>query len=154
MVDGQLITEFSYMVEEGEDDMPAIEEHDVLSVAVPLNFAVIDTGCTTSMIGSETAAEYKAFFCSSGYPEPTALTLPPVQLKGFNGVRSSTNQGLRWTVKLGNLWGTILSFCPVSLGKQAMVISFCRWFLRRSPSMPSRFGRLSLGGSSHPLLLL
>ena len=110
VVDSQVLTEFSYMVEEGEAIMPSINQQEILAVTVPPGFAVIDTGCTTSVIGAETAAEYKSFFAECGYPDPTPMTLPPVQLKGFNGVKSSTSQGIRWTVKLGQLWGTITTY--------------------------------------------
>ena len=33
-----------------------------------------------------------------------------MQLKGFNGTKTTSKEGLRWTVKLGNLWGTITTY--------------------------------------------
>ncbi|CAE7934323.1 RE1 [Symbiodinium sp. KB8] len=105
LVQSELVTEFSYMVTTEDAD-----EHDVYSVTVPAGLAVIDTGCTTSVIGEETAARYTEYFRNRGLPEPVAVTLPPVQLKGFNGLRTATERGLRWTVKLGSLWGQITTY--------------------------------------------
>ncbi|CAE7205276.1 GIP, partial [Symbiodinium sp. CCMP2456] len=105
LVQSELVTEFSYMV--ATED---VDEHDVYSVTVPAGLAVIDTGCTTSVIGEETAARYTEYFRNRCLPEPVAVTLPPVQLKGFNGLRTTTERGLRWTVKLGSLWGQITTY--------------------------------------------
>ena len=107
MVDVEVVPEFSYMVTE---DVEQDEEFEICAVTVPAGLAVIDTGCTTSVIAVETAQRYREYFKTRGLPEPTAVVLPPVQLKGFNGVRTSTDRGLRWMVKLGKLWGQITTY--------------------------------------------
>ena len=107
MVQSNLISEFSYMVEDMTVDH---DEYEVLSASVPAGMAVIDTGCTTSVIGSETADRYRTLWLERGIPEPVAVELPPVQLKGFNGVRSVSAKGPRWTVKLGSLWGQVTTY--------------------------------------------
>ena len=107
MVQSNLISEFSYMIEDMTVDH---DEYEVLSASVPAGMAVIDTGCTTSVIGSETADRYRTLWLERGIPEPVAVELPPVQLKGFNGVRSVSAKGLRWTVKLGSLWGQVTTY--------------------------------------------
>ena len=107
LVQGSLVTEFSYML---TAEAPTTEDHDIFAVTVPAGLAVIDTGCTTSVIGECTARRYQEHFRQRGLPEPVSVTLPPVQLKGFNGVRTTTDRGLRWTVKLGKLWGQVTTY--------------------------------------------
>ena len=77
-----------------------------------MGMAILDTGCTASIIGEETAARCIEFFARRGLPEPVELQLPPVQLKGFNAVKSSTRKGLRWTVMIGSLWDLLLPLVP------------------------------------------
>ena len=105
LAQGSLITEFSYMIHTTADD-----DLEVLSASVPTGTAVIDTGATTSVIGEETAARYIEYFRSRGIPEPQEVALPPVQIKGFNDVKSSTKKGLQWLVCLGCLWGTVTTY--------------------------------------------
>ena len=102
MVSGSTITEFAYTVDAGKADDQELE-FEVLTATVPEGMAVIDTGCTTSVVGSSTADRYQKYFESLGMPAPEKVELPPVQLKGFNGVRSATREGLRWLVKIGQL---------------------------------------------------
>ncbi|CAE7551398.1 RE1 [Symbiodinium necroappetens] len=108
LVQASLVTEFSYMVS-AEDAAPE-DDQEIFAVSVPPGLAVIDTGCTTSVIGRRTADRYIEFFKARNIPEPTLVTLPPVQLKGFNGMRSSSDRGLKWTVKLGSLWGQVTTY--------------------------------------------
>ncbi|CAE7319664.1 GIP, partial [Symbiodinium sp. CCMP2456] len=108
LVQASLVTEFSYMVS-AEDAAPE-DDQEIFAVSVPPGLAVIDTGCTTSVIGRRTADRYIEFFKARSIPEPTLVTLPPVQLKGFNGMRSSSDRGLKWTVKLGSLWGQVTTY--------------------------------------------
>ena len=70
----------------------------------------MDIGCTTSIVGNETAESLSKFMSSHGWPLPVSCTLPPVELKGFNGTKVESTNGLRWNVKLGNLWGTITTY--------------------------------------------
>ncbi|CAE7253172.1 RE1 [Symbiodinium sp. CCMP2592] len=107
MVSAEHLSEFCYMV---ATDDAAEMEFEIYAVTVPAGQAVIDTGCTTSVIGAETAQRYIEFFRDRGLPEPTPVDLPPVQLKGFNGVRTSSEKGLRWLVKLGQLWGQVTTY--------------------------------------------
>ena len=86
------------------------DEIEVLAVAIPVGMAVLDTGCTASVVGEQTAKDYIEHFRAIGLPEPQHLQLPPVHLKGFNGVKSSTRSGLRWTVKIGELWGHVTTY--------------------------------------------
>ena len=108
LVHTSLVSEFSYMV--SVEEAAAEDEQEIFAVSVPPGLAVIDTGCTTSVIGEQTAQRYIEFFKARGIPEPTAVSLPPVQLKGFNGVRSSSDRGLKWLVKLGKLWGQVTTY--------------------------------------------
>ena len=116
MVQAAAVTEFSYMavVEVGQEPIAAAlstdDEYEILSSTVPAGMAVIDTGCTASVIGAMTAKRYTEFLRSRGLPEPEAIALPPVQLKGFNGVRSTAQTGLRWLVKIGCLWGHVTTY--------------------------------------------
>ena len=60
----------------------------------------MDIGCTTSIVGNETAESLSKFMSSHGWPLPVSCTLPPVELKGFNGTKVESTNGLRWNVKL------------------------------------------------------
>jgi hypothetical protein len=101
LLDATTVTEFSYMVQ-----FAPVPEEEALITSVPSGFAVIDTGCTSSVIGEETAQRLTERLAEQGWPKPVELQLPPVHLKGFNGVKTKTEKGLRWTVRLGDLWGT------------------------------------------------
>ena len=104
----EVLTEFSYMVEDqfvlGDD----VQE--ILLASIPTGYAILDTGCTTSVVGEDTATAYRDLFQQSGYPPPQGVELPPVELKGFNGRKETTNKGLKWTVRLGNLHGCITTY--------------------------------------------
>lgn len=100
-----VVEQFSYMV--SSNDMI---DDDVWLTTVPEGYAILDTGCTTSIVGSETAESLTKFMGSHGWPLPVSCTLPPVELKGFNGNKVESTDGLRWNVKLGNLWGTITTY--------------------------------------------
>ena len=43
--------------------------------SIPEGHAIIDTGCTTSVVGEETAAAYTEFFKRSGFPAPQPVEL-------------------------------------------------------------------------------
>ncbi|CAE7032082.1 GIP [Symbiodinium natans] len=122
MLNTVTMTEFSYMITEeafensGDSDLqeeptsgPRLEV-DVYLASVPQGYAVIDTGCTSSVIGAETAKRLSQFLMDRGIQGPESLTLPPVQLRGFNGARTTSSQGLKWLVQLGNLWGTVTTY--------------------------------------------
>ena len=51
---------------------------------------------------------YAEHFQQCGMPRPEIVSLPPVQLKGFNGLRSNTRKGMKWTVQIGQLLGNDL----------------------------------------------
>ena len=104
----EYLTEFNYMVL--KENIPEGSELEILLASIPSGYAIIDTGCTTSVIGSETAKRYEKFFVEQGYPAPTPLQLPPVRLKGFNGSGEETTEGLKWTVRLGDLHGSITTY--------------------------------------------
>eukprot|EP00434_Breviolum_minutum_P007464 symbB.v1.2.006586.t1/scaffold387.1/size215482/9 len=82
------ITEFNYMVL--KEYLPEGSEMEVLLASIPSGYAIIDTGCTTSVIGADTAKRYEKYFVEQGYPPPEAMQLPPVRLKGFNGSGEET----------------------------------------------------------------
>ncbi|CAE7232443.1 RE1 [Symbiodinium sp. CCMP2456] len=109
LVQTSLLSEFSYMVEDVEATC-TYDECEVLSASVPTGMAVVDTGCTTSVVGRETADRYRALWQERGLPEPASVQLAPVQLRGFNGARSVATEGLRWTVRLGALWGQVTTY--------------------------------------------
>ena len=69
--------------------------------SVPVGHAILDTGCTTSVVGQVTADTLSEFMEQCGHPKPVPVALPPVELKGFNGVTEVTTLGLRWTCKAG-----------------------------------------------------
>eukprot|EP00435_Cladocopium_sp_Y103_P016594 s2147_g4.t1 len=100
-------TQFQYMV---SSINVAHAEDEVFLASIPVGMAILDTGCTTSVVGSETVRRYTDHFRACGYPAPVPIELPPVELKGFNGQTVTTTSGLRWTVKLGNLHGTITTY--------------------------------------------
>ena len=75
-----------------------------------LGCAVIDTGCTPSVIGEKTAEDLVVYLSSRGAQGPESLVLPPVQLRGFNGARTTSRQGLKWLVKIGDLWRHITTY--------------------------------------------
>ena len=102
------ITEFNYMVL--KEYLPEGSEMEVLLASIPSGYAIIDTGCTTSVIGADTAKRYEKYFIEQGYPPPEAMQLPPVRLKGFNGSGEETTEGLKWTVRLGELTGNITTY--------------------------------------------
>ena len=102
-----ILTEFSYMVSATPSDVVSEE---ILLTSIPAGYAVIDTGCTTSIIGSETANQLKNHLHVLGWPQPEECSLPPVELTGFNGVIEETTLGLKWSVRIGTLWGTITTY--------------------------------------------
>ena len=97
------ITEFSLhdggRIEGTGMPLSSDEEYEVLSSTVPAGVAVINTGCTASVVGAATAKRYAVHFRNRGLPQPGEISLPPVQLKGFNRVRSTAQSGLKWLVK-------------------------------------------------------
>ena len=60
------MTEFAYAV---EADVGELDEYEVMSTTIPLGMAVLDTGCTASVIGESTARQYRDFFVPRGLPE-------------------------------------------------------------------------------------
>ena len=111
------ITEFNYMVELNN----SVLTEEVLLTSIPMGFAIVDTGCTTSVIGEECAERMIEFLKQHHLPLPESKTLPPVELKGFSGEAMTTTKGLVWYVKLGTTWGTISTY--VIPGKTAFLLS-------------------------------
>ena len=111
------ITSFNYMV---ETNNTAFSE-EILLTSIPMGFAILDTGCTTSVIGQECAERLIEFLKNHQLPLPEEKVLPPVELKGFSGEATTTTRGLIWYVKLGNTWGTISTY--VIPGKTAFLLS-------------------------------
>ena len=107
MTESTVNTQFQYMV---SSINVAHAEDEVFLASIPVGMAILDTGCTTSVVGSETVRRYTDHFRACGYPAPVPIELPPVELKGFNGQTVTTTSGLRWTVKLGDLHGTITTY--------------------------------------------
>ena len=95
-----------------ETDIQAMTatELDVLLASIPAGYAILDTGATTSVFGEDTAQRYFEHFTAQGFPPPKSIELPPVELRGFNGHVERTSSGLRWTVKLGSLHGTSVTY--------------------------------------------
>ena len=89
----QVLIEFSYMV--CEDDTVEDGELEIFLASVP---------CTSSVIGERAAERLKRFLASRGVQGPESLELPPVQLRQFNGARTTSSRGLKWTICLGKLW--------------------------------------------------
>ena len=104
MAEAHLVTEFNYMVQE------QTESEEVLLASIPNGYGIIDTGCTTSVIGSEVARDLQSFLATCGMPPPELCVLPPAELKGFAGQKTVTTEGIRWHVQLGKLWGTITTY--------------------------------------------
>ena len=101
------------------------------------------------------------FFARRGLPEPVELQLPPVQLKGFNGVKSSTRKGLRWTVMIGSLWGQITTYvvpgsAPFLLSRKVLQGMEATLDLGQSTITSAKHGmqELSLAQASNGHLLL
>ncbi|CAJ1350729.1 unnamed protein product [Effrenium voratum] len=107
------ITEFNYMVN--------TDEMEVLLNSIPIGRAIIDTGCTSSLIGEDTVEALTKHFISQQVPAPQEVSLPPVELKGFNGHTERATKGLKWLVKLGSLWGYITTY--VIPGKTPFLLS-------------------------------
>ncbi len=103
ITEGSVVQHFSYAVIDGCPD-------EVLLASIPTGHAVIDTGCTTSVVGSETARRYSAHFQAHGFPAPQPIDLPAVELRGFGGDVKETIKGLKWTVRIGKLQGTITTY--------------------------------------------
>ena len=97
LVQTATLTEFSYMVQVETGDSEQ-EDFEILQASIPSGMGVIDTGCTTSVVGEQTADRYAEHFQQCGMPRPELVSLPPVQLKGFNGLRSSTKRAYRAAV--------------------------------------------------------
>ena len=141
------MTEFAYVVAPTNEPVP--DELEVMSVDIPVGTAVIDTGCTASVIGEETAEKYIEHFVSRGLPAPEPLELPPVQLKGFNGTRSSTRKGLRWTVMIGSLWGQVTTYvvpggAPFLLSRKVLQGMEATLDLGRSTLTSAKHGMLEI----------
>lgn len=102
----EVVTQFNYMVTETVSavDMNS-SSMDMFLASIPQGYAIIDTGCTTSVIGQDAASGMIKFFEENGFPRPQEVTMPAVELKGFNGKTETTTRGLRWMVYLGNLQG-------------------------------------------------
>ncbi|CAL1126693.1 unnamed protein product [Cladocopium goreaui] len=112
VAEATMLTSFNYMIEEvatcsstSEAEVPMSPE-EVLLASVPEGHAILDTGCTTSVVGSETAH----CLARQDLPPPDECELPPVELKGFKGEKVQTTKGLRWNVKLGDRWGTVTTY--------------------------------------------
>ena len=103
MTESSIVQHFNYAVFEGCNE-------DILLASIPSGHAVIDTGCTTSVVGSETARKYAAHFQRQGFPAPQPVDLPAVELRGFGGEVKETTKGLRWTVRIGDLQGSVTTY--------------------------------------------
>ena len=102
--------DFAYMVQEVFVPLHG-SDWEVYIASVPVGCAVLDTGCTTSIVGHDTATELKKHMLACGHPEPQTCVLPPVELRGFSpGSVIKTSEGLRWTVRLGCDTGTITTY--------------------------------------------
>ena len=82
----------------------------VVDVMLAHGEAILDTGCTTSVVGTNTAAKYAELMTKRGIPPPEPVELPPVELRGFDGQKTRSTAGLRWTVRLGKLWGNVTTY--------------------------------------------
>ena len=116
VAEATMLTSFNYMIEEvatcsssPQAEVPMSPE-EVLLASVPEGHAILDTGCTTSVVGSEAAYRLAPFLGSQDLPPPEECELPPVELKGFKGEKVQTTKGLRWNVKLGDRWGTVTTY--------------------------------------------
>ena len=99
------LTEFSYAL---TDATPV--ELEILLASIPSGFAIIDIGCTTSVVCEETAQRYEQVFRQCNFPPAVRVTMPTVELRGFNGQSETTAVGLKWTVQLGSLRGNITTY--------------------------------------------
>ena len=77
MTESAVATEFQYMVSSVN---VAHAEDEVFLASIPVGMAILDTGCTTSVVGSETARRYMDYFQACGFPTPVPIELPPVEL--------------------------------------------------------------------------
>ena len=113
MTESVLVSSFAYMAEASPSFATAANtwtSEEVLLASIPEGHANLDTGCTTSVIGSDTAAKFQEFLRRRNLPQPAECDLPPVELKGFQGGKVETTTGLRWHVKLGSLWGSVTTY--------------------------------------------
>lgn len=103
-----IASHFSYMITESNlsctNDFTA---DDVFLASIPQGYVIVDTGCTTSVIGQETAEKLIEHFKKNGFPPPDKVNLPAVELKGFNEKIETTTMGLKWTVCLAKLQAPI-----------------------------------------------
>ena len=106
LAESVVTAQFTYMVSESSPG----DVNEIFLASIPLGTAILDTGCTTSVVGSDTVQRYTKYFQSCGFPPPVSVELPPVELKGFNGNTETTTSGLRWTVKIGNLHGNVTTY--------------------------------------------
>eukprot|EP00435_Cladocopium_sp_Y103_P055859 s19_g18.t1 len=120
LTETNISTSFNYMVELGDAKTSVLSE-DILLASIPSGFAIIDTGCTTSVIGRDHANRLIDFLQKHQLPLPEHRQLPPVELKGFPGEATSTTEGLVWYVQLGQIWGTITTY--VIPGRTAFLLS-------------------------------
>ena len=92
LTQSEFVGYFSYMVEEcnaiSVDSQS--DELEVYLACIPQGFAIIDTGCTTSVIGGQTAASLSTFLQQHGYPAPQEVALPTV---------SYGTEGFQWQVR-------------------------------------------------------
>ena len=109
------------MVGVDTDNRTGVWSEDILVASIPSGFAIIDTGCTTSVIGRECANRLIDHLRRHQLPLPEKKTLPPVELKGFSGEATTTTEGLVWHVQLETIWGTITTY--VIPGKTAFLLS-------------------------------
>eukprot|EP00435_Cladocopium_sp_Y103_P031844 s4675_g8.t1 len=116
VAEATMLTSFNYMIEEvatcsssSQADV-SMSPEEVLLASVPEGHAILDTGCTTSVVCSETVHRLAPFLGSQDLPPPEECELPPVELKGFKGEKVQTTKGLRWSVKLGGRWGTVTTY--------------------------------------------
>ena len=117
MTETQLLTSFQYMVEATDDaskmtpdDVSRWSSEDALLASIPEGHAILDTGCTTSVVGQETSYNLTRFLEAQNLPKPVECELPPVELKGFKGEKIESTKGLRWHVKIGDRWGTVTTY--------------------------------------------
>ena len=116
-----LQTAFNYMVSAIGDNGTDVMSEEVLLASIPNGYAIIDTVCTTSVIGRDCADQLMKFLQEHQMPLPERKQLPPVELKGFSGEATQATEGLVWHVQLGNLWGTITTY--VVPGRTAFLLS-------------------------------
>ena len=112
LTQAEIASHFSYMITEFNlsctTDSTA---DDVFLASIPQGYAIVDTGCTTSVIGLETAKSLVEHFKENGFPPPVEVNLPALELKGFNGKTETTTAGLKWTCCLGKTAGPNHHIC-------------------------------------------